>query len=71
MTYEDAIRNAMGISVMSGEEHERLIVREANARAPKCSAGHATTYNHGVGAYRCESGALIRANGEVIRSCQR
>ena len=52
------------------EACERETVRMANRVAPKCAAGHATTYNHGVGAYRCEFGALVRTNGTVVRSCK-
>jgi hypothetical protein len=72
MTYEDAINNARGIGVMSGEEIEREYVREVNAAGtPTCDQGHATTYSHAVGACRCEFGALVRRNGQVLRSCNR
>jgi hypothetical protein len=72
MTYEQAIANARGIGVMSGEEIEREYVREVHAAGtPRCDQGHATTYSHAVGACRCEFGALVRRNGEIVRKCAR
>jgi hypothetical protein len=70
LTFDQALNNARGIGVMTGEQVEREIVKERNSSAPKCSHGHATTYSHAVGAYRCEWGALVRGSGKVVRSCQ-
>jgi hypothetical protein len=70
MTYEDAIANARGVGVKSGEEIEREYVREVHAQGtPTCDRGHATVYSHAVGACRCEFGALVRRNGQIVRPC--
>lgn len=41
-----------------------------NSRNRKCAAGHPMTYNHGVGGYRCEWGALHTAGGREVHACQ-
>lgn len=51
------------------EACERETVRGMNRVAPKCSKGHPTSYSHGVGAFRCEFGALVRASGVELRPC--
>jgi hypothetical protein len=71
MTFEQALQNAMGVNVKSGEEIEREYVRDVHAQGtPKCDRGHATVYSHAVGACRCEFGALVRRSGQIVRSCR-
>ena len=48
---------------------ERETVRGMNRNAPKCAAGHGMTFSMAVGGYRCEFGALHRANGAEVREC--
>jgi hypothetical protein len=70
VTYEDAINNARGIGVASGEQIEREYVRDVNRRLDvRCDKGHVTVYSHAVGACRCEFGAIVRRNGTIVRSC--
>jgi hypothetical protein len=68
-SFDQVLNNARGIGVKTGEQIEREIVRSRNSAAPKCDHGHATTYSHAVGAYRCEFGALVRGSGHIVRSC--
>lgn len=71
-SYEQAIANARGIGVMSGEAIEAELVRDVNAAGtPACDQGHATEYSHAVGACRCPHGALVRMSGTVVRRCGR
>ena len=71
MKFQDAINNARGIGVMSGEEIEAERTAIMNAAGYRCDCGETMHYSAAVGGYRAACGLFESSSGRVIRECGR
>lgn len=69
MNYSEAINNARGIGVLTGEQIEAERVELMNQDAENCDCGAPFSYSGAVGAYRASCGAMETSSGRIVREC--